>query len=52
MDEFVITGPDKERIMKCKAELILEFEMPDLGNLLYFLGVELKDTSYEVFSSP
>lgn len=35
--------------MKCKAELMQEFEMSDLGNLSYFVGIEFKDTSHGVF---
>lgn len=45
VDDLLITGSDEGRIKGCKVELMREFEMSDLGNLSYFLGMEFKNTS-------
>lgn len=49
MDYLLITGVDEAEIKGFKLKLMQEFEMSDLGNLSYFLGMEFKDTSEEVF---
>nr|GEV76145.1 kinesin-related protein 11 [Tanacetum cinerariifolium] len=41
LDDMVITGNDEEEINKLKEGLFTEFEMKDLGNLKYFLGIEV-----------
>lgn len=33
-------GRDEKRISKFKSELMKEFEMVDLGLMVYFLGIE------------
>jgi reverse transcriptase-like protein len=38
---MVITGNNEEEISDPKKKLFMEFEMKDLGNLKYFLGIEL-----------
>ena len=38
---MIITGNDAEEIQELKQKLFLEFEMKDLGNLKYFLGIEV-----------
>nr|GEX21089.1 reverse transcriptase domain-containing protein [Tanacetum cinerariifolium] len=45
VDDMVITGNDEEEIKRLKEGLFIEFEMNDLGNLKYFLGIK-------VFRSP
>ena len=49
VDDLLITGADEVKIRKVKSKLMQEFEMSDLGNLSYFLGMEFKDTSEGVF---
>ena len=38
---MVITGNDEEEISDLKGKLSAEFDMKDLGNLKYFLGIEV-----------
>nr|GFB14511.1 putative reverse transcriptase, RNA-dependent DNA polymerase [Tanacetum cinerariifolium] len=41
VDDMVITGNDEEEIKRLKEGLFTEFKMKDLGNLKYFLGIEV-----------
>lgn len=41
VDDLLIIGED-HLIVKCKQDLIAEFEMKDLGLLHYFLGLEVR----------
>ena len=41
VDDMVIIGNNKEEIRELKKRLFMEFEMKDLGNLKYFLGIEV-----------
>ena len=40
VDDLLITRADKAGTMKVKSKLMQEFEMSDLGNLSYFMGME------------
>jgi hypothetical protein len=39
VDDIIITGDDQEEIKRLKECLSNEFEVKDLGNLKYFLGI-------------
>ncbi|XP_024187552.2 uncharacterized protein LOC112192448 isoform X2 [Rosa chinensis] len=41
VDDMVVTGDDIEEIQRLQGQLSSEFEMKDLGNLKYFLGIEV-----------
>ena len=41
VDDMGITGNNEEEISDLKKKLFMEFEMKDLGNLKYFLGIEV-----------
>ena len=41
VDDMIITGNDEEEISKLQNQLAAEFEMKSLGNLKYFLGIEV-----------
>ena len=48
VDDLLITGSNEECIESCKAELMKEFEMNNLGMLSYFLGIEFTQTTFGV----
>ncbi|CAN1158567.1 Retrovirus-related Pol polyprotein from transposon TNT 1-94 [Linum perenne] len=41
VDDIIITGNDNEEIKKLKSRLSSEFELKDLGEMKYFLGMEV-----------
>jgi hypothetical protein len=41
VDDLVITGANLDEINRVKRELIASFDMKDLGDLHYFLGIEV-----------
>ena len=49
LDDLLITGANEVGISKVKTKLMQEFEMSDLGNLSYFLGMKFKDTGEGMF---
>ncbi|GJX06710.1 retrovirus-related pol polyprotein from transposon TNT 1-94 [Tanacetum coccineum] len=49
VDDMVITGNDEEEIKRLKEGLFTEFEMKDLGNLKYFLGIEVLRSPKGIF---
>ena len=51
VDDMIITGDDKEEILKLQKQLGAEFEMKNLGGLKYFLGIEVSSSSQGIFLS-
>ena len=51
VDDMIITGDDKEEICTLKEQLSGEFEMKDLAQLKYFLGIELLRSKGGIFIS-
>ena len=49
VDDMIITGDDEEEIVTLKGKLFQEFEMKDLGNLKYFLGIEVLRSMQGIF---
>ena len=45
VDDLVITGADLGEIDHVKLQLAASFDMKDLGDLHYFLGIEVIRTS-------
>jgi Reverse transcriptase (RNA-dependent DNA polymerase) len=41
VDDIIVTGNDHVEMKRLKANLAKEFEMKDLGELCYFLGIEV-----------
>src|ERR1043165_703407 len=41
VDDILLTGSCTKDIIKFKKMLMTEFEMTDLGNMVYFLGMEI-----------
>ncbi|RVW71223.1 Retrovirus-related Pol polyprotein from transposon TNT 1-94 [Vitis vinifera] len=50
VDDIIITGDDEEGIGNLKKLLAREFEIKDLGQLRYFLGMEVGRTKEELWS--
>ena len=50
VDDLFLTG-EEHLIAQCKRELATEFEMKDLGLLHYFLGLEVRHKTGEIFLS-
>jgi hypothetical protein len=48
VDDLFLTGAE-ELIAGCKADLVSEFEMNDIGLMHYFLGLEVWHVSGEIF---
>jgi hypothetical protein len=44
VDDLIITGADRAEISRVKRELAASFDMKDLGDLHYFLGIEVIST--------
>ena len=51
VDDIVITGTDDSLIAHLKQHLQQSFHMKDLGNLAYFLGLEIKVDTHGLFVS-
>ena len=41
VDDILLTGSCPEDIIKFKEVLMNEFEMENMGNMVYFLGMEI-----------
>jgi hypothetical protein len=41
VDDLLVTGDDKEEVMRIKTELITQFDMTDLGEVQMYLGAEV-----------
>ena len=41
VDDFIITGDDEKEIRNLKENLSRQLEVKDLGQLMYFLGIEI-----------
>ncbi|XP_013589286.1 PREDICTED: uncharacterized protein LOC106297627 [Brassica oleracea var. oleracea] len=51
VDDIIITGSDKEGIISTKAFLKASFDIKDLGELKYFLGIEMCRSKEGLFLS-
>jgi Reverse transcriptase (RNA-dependent DNA polymerase) len=51
VDDFIITENDNEGIKKVKQYLKEEFDIKDLGQLSYFLEIEITTSSKGLFLS-
>ncbi|KAJ4721114.1 Retrovirus-related Pol polyprotein from transposon TNT 1-94 [Melia azedarach] len=51
VDDIILTGNDEKEARRLKEELNKEFEIKDLGNLGYFLGIEVARSRKGIFLS-
>lgn len=51
VDDIIVTGSNMEKIEQFKKEMKSEFEMTDLGELNYFLGMEVIQNEDGIFLS-
>ena len=49
VDDLLVTGSNEELVRKFKEDMKKIFEMTDLGEMAYFLGMEIKQKNGEVF---
>lgn len=49
VDDMIVTGNDQYEISSLQQYLASEFEMKQLGNLKYFLGIEVARSKYGIF---
>ena len=47
----MLTGNDEEEIQRLNQSLAREFDITDLGNLKYFLGIEVARSRHGIFLS-
>lgn len=51
IDDLIYTGNDHVLLENLKPLMMTEFEISDLGLMLYFLGIEVKQPSSRIFIS-
>lgn len=51
VDDIILTGNDRAYIDSLVSQLRVVFDMTDLGTLTYFLGLEVKHQSTNIFVS-
>ena len=51
IDDMIVTGDDPEEKKALHEQLAREFEMKDLGELKYFLGIEVSRSKKGIFLS-
>lgn len=51
VDDLIVTGNDLQAMEKAKEFLKSQFNMKDLGDLRYFLGIEVDRTEHGIFLS-
>lgn len=51
VDDIILTGNDEREILKTKEALKEEFDITDLGNLKYFLGIKIERFKEGIFLS-
>ena len=51
VDDIIVTGNDNEEIRELKNKMSQEFEIKDLENLKYFLGIEVARSKHGIFIS-
>ncbi|BFG42330.1 hypothetical protein CerSpe_286040 [Prunus speciosa] len=51
VDDMVVTGNDNEEMQNLQKLLGSEFEMKELGELQYFLGIEVARSKHDIFLS-
>jgi len=51
VDDLLVTGSNAKLIQQFKDDMLQVFEMTDLGEMTYFLGMEVKQNDGEIFIS-
>ena len=51
IDDLLVTGSNVELIQQFKDDMMQVFEMTDLGEMSYFLGMEVKQIEGDIFIS-
>jgi hypothetical protein len=48
VDDLIIIGFEQQQINKFKSEMAAKFKMSDLGLLLYYLGIEMRQGKHAI----
>ena len=51
VDDLLVTGSNHSLIKQFKTQILQEFQMIDLGEMVYFLGMEIKQSQKGIFIS-
>jgi len=51
VDDLLVTGSNKEMVNQFMQEMETKFEMSDLGEMSYFLGMEIHQATAGIFIS-
>ena len=49
VDDMIVIGNDQDEISSFQQYLAFEFEMKQLGNLMYFLDIEVARSKHGIF---
>ena len=51
VDDMIMTSDDQKEIQRLQKYLAIEFEMKELGELKYFLGIKVAQSKHGIFLS-
>jgi hypothetical protein len=49
VDDLLVTGSNTQQVEEFTQKMMQAFEMTDLGPMIYFLGMEIKQNKNEIF---
>jgi hypothetical protein len=49
VDDLIFTGDDENMLSEFKSSMMREFDMSDLGKMLFFLGIEVLQGSDDIY---
>ena len=49
VDDLLVTGSNAQQVENFKQKMMQAFEMTDIGLMMFFLGMEIKQSKNEIF---